>query len=180
MQQVIFVVDEKKSYIKSLGWPSVKAKQNLPLTVPLSPGGTIELSIDEKKYVAQGKGNNLRFFTDQFEKSSTYNITGKPQMFSVKLSDLDLSFDPQDGKILTGGGYTFVQGEPGFGYGGSIALWYLGPSSLHDGNSMVFDISNGLGCGGGLVLELGCGNSTNFIIPIKATVGREDADAEGK
>jgi hypothetical protein len=180
MKQLIFVVDENKSYIQSLGWPSVKAKQNLPLTVPLSPGGTINLSIDEKKYVAKGNGSDLKFFTDQFEKSSTYNITGKPQTLSVKLSDLDLSFDPKNGDILSGGGYTFVQGEPSFGYGGSLALGYLGPSSLHDGNSIVFDISNGLGCGGSLILEMGCGNPTNFIIHIEATVGKEDADGDGK
>jgi hypothetical protein len=180
MKQLIFVVDENKSHIQSLGWPSVKDKKNLPLIVPLSPGGTINLSIDEKKYVAKGKGSDLKFFTDRFEKSSTYNITGKPQTFSVKLSDLDLSFDPKNGDILSGGGFTFVQGEPSIGFGGSLALWYLGPSSLLDGNSPSFDISNGLGCGGGLILEMGCGNPTNFIIHIEATVGKEDADGDGK
>jgi hypothetical protein len=180
MQQVVFVVDEKKSYIKSLGWPSVKPNVKLPLIVPLSPGGKIELSIDEKKYVAQGKGIDLRFTTDRFEKSSTYNITGKLQVISTKLSDLDLSFDPKNGQILSAGGYTFVQGEPSVGSAGSLALWYLGPSSLHDGNSMVFDISNGLGCGGGVVLEMGCGNPTNFIIHAEATVAKEDTDGDGK
>jgi hypothetical protein len=180
MKQIIFVVDENKSYIQSLGWPSVKDKKILPLTVPLSPGGTINLSIDDKKYVAKGKGIDLKFFTDQFEKSSTYNITGKPQTFSVKLSDLDLSFDPKNGDIKNGGGFTFVQGEPSIGFGGNLALWYLGPSSLLDGNSPNFDISNGLGCGGGLILEMGCGNPTHFIIHIEATVGKEDADGDGK
>jgi hypothetical protein len=180
MKQVIFVVDENKSYIKSLGWPSVKPNVKLPLIVPLVPGGTIDLAIDEKKYVAQGKGSDIKFYTDRFEKSSSYDITGKPQVFSVKLSDLDLSFDPKNGQILSGGGFTFVQGEPNFGAGGSLALWYLGPSSFLDGNSPNFDISNGLGCGGGLTLEMGCGNPTHFIIHIEATVGKEDADGDGK
>lgn len=180
MKQVVFTVNEKKSYIKSLGWPDVKSTVTLPLIVPLTPGGTIALTIDDTKYVAQGGGSGLQFITNQFKKSSSYNITGNFQTISVKLSNLDLNFDPKTGKILNGGGYTFVMGEPQAGWAGALALWYLGPSALLDANSPSFDIANGLGCGGGLVLEMGSGNPTDFIIHIEATVGKEDADGDGK
>jgi len=180
MKQAVFTVYENKSYIKSYGWPDVKQNVNLPLIVPLTPGGTIKLMIDEKKHIAQGEGSGIQFITNQFKKSSSYNITGNLQTISVKLSNLDLAFDPKTGQIKNGGGYTYVMGEPQGGGAGALALWYLGPSSLIDGNSPSFDIANGLGCGGGLVLEMGCGNPTNFIIHIEATVGKEDADGDGK
>lgn len=178
MKQVEFAVYEKKSYIKSLGWPDVKPNVKLPLIVALNSGGTISLTIDEKKHVATGQGSNLKFTTDRF-KSPGYNITGNLQTISVKLSNLDLNFDPKTGVILSGGGYTYVMGEPLTGGSGALALWYLGPSSLLDANSQGFNITNGLGCGGGLVLEMGCGNPTDFIIHIEATVGKEDADGDG-
>ena len=180
MKQVIFTVSEKQSYIKSLGWPGVKPNVKLPLIVPLVQGGTISFTIDEKTHVAQGEGKGLKFITDRFAKSSSYNITGNLQTISVKLSDLDLDFDPKTGHISNGGGFTFVMGEPQVGGAGALALWYLGPSSLLDGNSPSFDIADGLGCGGGLVLEMGCGNPTDFIIHIEATVGKEDANGDGK
>lgn len=180
MKQVVFAVDEKKSYIKSLGWPDVKPTVNLPLIVPLAPGGTISLKIGERRHIAHGQGSGLQFITDRFENSSSYNITGNLQTISLKLSSLDLDFDPTTGKIVNGGGFTYVMGEPQVGGGGALALWYLGPSWLSDGNSPGFDIADGLGCGGGLVLEMGSGNPTDFIIHIEATVAKEDADGDGK
>ena len=179
MRQVIFTVLEKQSYIKSLGWPDVKPNVKLPLIVPLVSGGTIRLTIDEKKHIAHGEGSGLRFITDRFAKSSSYNLSGKSQTISVMLSNLDLAFDPKTGHISSGGGFTFVMGEPLMGGGGALGLWYLGPSLLLDGNSPSFDLANGLGCGGGLTLEMGCGNPTNFIIHIEAMVEMEDADGDG-
>jgi hypothetical protein len=175
-----FAVDEKRSYVKSLGWPNVKPTVTLPLIVPLKSGGKIDLIIDEKKMTAYGGGSSLQFVTDQFLQSTKYNITGNLQTFSVRLRDLDLSFDAKTGKILNGGGYTYVIGEPTKGGEGSLALWYLGPSSLLDGNNPGFNITNGLGCGGGLILEMGCGNPPEFIFHIEAVVAKEDADGDGK
>jgi hypothetical protein len=180
MKNIVFTVNEKKSYIKSLGWPDVKPNVKLPLIVPLSPGGTIKLTIDENKHIAWGAGSDLRFITDQFEKNPALSITGNLQPFSVRLQYLDLDFDPKTGQILEGEGYTYVMGEHEGGGAGALALTHLGPSSLLDGNSPSFDIADGLGCRGGLTLEMGSGNPTDFIIHIEAMVAMEDADGDGK
>ena len=180
MKQVVFAVNEKLSYVKSLGWPTVKPNVKLPLIVPLIPGGTISLTIDEKNCKAFGEGSGLRLSTDRFAKSSNYNITGNLQTFKVWMSNLELVFDPKTGHMSSVGCYTYVMGEPLVGGAGALATWYHGPSSLLDGNSPSFDIADGLGCGGGLILEVGSGNPTDFIIHIEATVEVEDADGDGK
>lgn len=179
MKQIVFAVDEKKSYVRDLGWPTVKPKVPLPLQVPLEPGGSLILTVDEQKGVLNGGGSNLRFTTDKLEKTVAYYISGGMQTIHVMLSSLDLSFNAQTGKITQGGGFTQVYGSSPAG-AGALALWYLGPSKLVDGNSPGFNLANGLGCGGGIELEVGCGNPTDFVIHLEALVSKEDADGDGK
>jgi hypothetical protein len=176
-----FAVDEKKSYIKSFGYPALKPNVPSPLIVPLTAGGKIALKINERKSIAHAEDSGLYFITDKLEKSSKQNITGNLQKMLVMLSNLDLKFDPKSGNILDSGASasTYVMGEPQVGGAGALALMYLGQSSLFDGYKKGFNISDGFGCGGGLVLEFGCGNPTNFIIHIEATVAKEDADGDG-
>ena len=172
-----FAVDEKKSFIKSLGWPDVKPGVKLPLIVPLSAGGKISLTIDGKNSTIGGYGSDLQFITDQFLPHAKYNITGKLQPISVHLTGLDLVFDPRTGNILSGGGRTFLMGEPQQGCG-SLMIENIGPSSLLDGNNFSFNITDGLGCKGGLVFEFAT-NPADFFIHIEATVVKEDADGDG-
>jgi hypothetical protein len=179
MKKIEFTVNEKKSYIKAQGWPEAKPGVTLPLIVSLTKGATVTLSFDETKNVATGKASDLQFISDQFEKRPKQNITGNLQLFSVYLHDLELTYDSTTGEIKNGGGYTYVMGEPQQGGAGALATWYLGPSALLDGNSTSFDLSNGLGCAGGLLLEVGSGDPTNFIIHIEAEVAREDLDGDG-
>lgn len=179
MKKIVFAVQEKGSFIKSLGWPAVKAGTKLPLVVPLLPGGKIELDVDEKKNVAVGDATNLQFVTDRFQANSGYYLTGKLQTMDVHMRYLNLALNPQTGVIVTGGGYTFVKGAQHVGGAGLIALWHLGPSSFSDANSPTFDLTDGLGCGGRLILEMGTGNPIHFVIHVEALVAQEDNNGDG-
>jgi hypothetical protein len=175
-------VDEAKSYAE---WPlarDLKPNAKPPLIVPLHQGGTISLTIDEKKNLASGLGEALWFTTNQLALSSTINSTGNLQTFRVLLSGLSLMFDPKTGNISFGTASLFVMGEPYMGGAGSWQLTSLtAPSSLRD-KSPSFDISDGLGCGGGIAFELGTSGSDGinfFIIHVEASVGVEDVDGDG-
>ncbi len=173
-------VNSSKSFVKYLTVGSgVKPGVPLPLQVPLDPGGYLEIAVDENTNTLKGKGHNLWFTTDKLEEDSFDYITGELQQMELTLSNLDLAYDPQTGKILSGGGFIYVMGTPSPGAGGALATWYLGPSKLRDGNSPGFDLSDGLGCGGGLLLELGTGNFTNFILHLDTVLAKEDVDGDG-
>ena len=182
MKQVVFLVDEAKSYVE---WPlasSLKPKVKSPLIVTLNPGGTISLTIDEKRNLGFGLGDSLWFTTDQLAPDSVINSTGNLQTFRVKLSNLGLQFDPKTGSILFGTASLFAMAEPYMGGSGSWQITSLtAPSTLLDKNSPGFDISNGLGCGGGIIIELGTSSSEGvfFIIHIEGSVGLEDVDGDG-
>jgi hypothetical protein len=182
MKQVVFLVDEARSYVK---WPlakDVKPGGTVPLIVPLQEGGTVSLTIDEKKSRAFGLGESLWFTTDQIPASTTLNSTGNLQAFKVRLAGLSLQFDPKTGKMLFATASLFAIGEPHAGGEGSWCLTSLSaPSSLRD-SGRRFTISNGLGCGGGIILELGTSGSDGvdfFIVHLEGTVGVEDADGDG-
>jgi hypothetical protein len=180
MKHLLLEVKSPQSYVTYLRLGTgVKPQVPLPFQVPLDPGGYLELAVDDNKYCLQGQGHNLRFTTDKLEQDPSDWITGELQQMSVMFSDLALSYDPKTGKIYSGGGYTYVQGVPSYGGCGALGLWYLGPSKLRDVNSPSFDLSNGLGCGGGVLLEMGTGNPTDFIVHLETDVAMEDVDGDG-
>jgi len=183
MKQVIFALNEKKSYFKNTGWRTVKPSVQGPLIVPFVPGGVINLTINENSYTAFAESEGLKFVTDQFAKNPYFGITGNLQTFKIGLHDFNMKFDPLSGLItknnITPSNSIVIGPDDGkatiFG-----ACSILGSSSLIDGNSPKFDITNGLGCGGGLILDIGVGNiyPASFYIYIEAMVGLEDTDGD--
>ena len=186
MKKIVFGVNPKQSYYRCFGFPDVKPAVQLPFIVPLDLGGTITFAIDEKKNTAVGFGTDLLFTSDAFEKDPApgKNITGNLQQFQVFV-DLDLTFDPKTGQILSGGGGTWVRGMPDVGGDGRLQAGFSvqTSSALLEGNSTTFDLSNGLGCKGGLVLDVSYTDpiSTNprFSMHVEAVVSQEDIDGDG-
>ncbi|MHB9029925.1 MAG: hypothetical protein ACYC9O_14250 [Candidatus Latescibacterota bacterium] len=179
MKHLQLEVKNQQSYVKYTIPFGVKPQAPMPLQIPLDPGGYLEFAFDDGKHILQGKGYNLRFTTDKLLEDPSDWITGELQQMSLNLS-LELSYNPQTGKIEGGGGYSYVQGLPSYGGSGAWATSYLDPSKFQDGNSPGFDLSNGLGCSGSLLLELGSGNPHNFYVHLETGVAGEDVDGDGK
>jgi len=167
-------------------WPlsrDLKPNVKSPLKVPLIAGGSISLTIDEIRSIAFGRGDDLRFVTDQLAPQPMLNCTGNLQSFRVLLSNLNLQFDPKTGKMPFGTATLFVMGEPYMGGAGAWNLTSLtAPSYFIDRNSPSFDISNGLDCGGGIVVQLGTSDNEQifFTINVEGRVSLEDIDGDGK
>jgi hypothetical protein len=176
IKRVIFKTKPNQSYIKSLGWPPVKSGVKLPLIVPLS-SGKLEFAINEANNTFFSYGT-IYFISDKFV-GGIYNINGNVQTIAVVMHNMEGQFDPGTGLTLNEIGFLDVVGQPGTS-SGAIATWYKGDANAFlDGNSLNFDISNGLGCAGGLVYEVGTGNPTDFIVHIEASVDVEDANGDG-
>lgn len=188
MKHIVFSVDETKSYVKWTHPHDLKPGVTPPLIVYVHKFGTITLTIDENKNLASGVVDDLWFTTDKLAPNSNWNSTGYLQAFRVLISGLALQFDPTTGDILSNASAcsTFVMGDyPGWG-SGAYAASLTAPSSLVDKNSPSFDLSNGLGCGGGIILEITTGlndpvyEGTDFlIIHVEATVALEDLNGDG-
>lgn len=184
MKTIVFAVEGTQSYFKCVGTPAVKANVPLPLIVPLDPGGTITLTIEENMHTGTGYGGDIHFSSDQLQADPGRNITGNFQQFHVWIRDLSLDFDPKTGQISSGSGGTYVMGMRDVGGSGNLRFSVLESSALADGNSPGFDMSNGLGCGGGLVLDLSLKDPNSskpmFDMHVEAGVSMEDLDGDGR
>lgn len=177
-QTLYFKVESANSYVKDTG--SRLLTHNPPLKVNLDEGGYLIMTVNPGKKTLEGRGYNLTFTTDKCEQSSLYNLTGKMQTIFLKLSQLELTYDPTSGNITSSTGSTSIYGDKPL-WPGSLALWYSGASKLIDANSSTIDFANGLGiCNGQLILEVGSGNPTDFYIKIIAKLWKEDLDGDGK
>jgi hypothetical protein len=184
MKKIEFAVNGKQSYYRCWGFPTVKPNVTLPLIVPLDPNGTITLTIDETQSTGSGNGSDIHFTSDQFEKDPQMHVTGGRQSFEVRMNAFSVTFDSKTGQILKGSGGTYVVALPDMGGAGNLFFTVLASSRLLDGNSPTFDLSNGLGCQGGLVLDVSLSdpNTSNpmFDLHIEAAVSREDVDGDGQ
>jgi hypothetical protein len=183
MKQVLFAVNHEKSFVKNLGWRKQKPEVQGPIIENLINGGSISLTIDDSTETAYGQSNNLYFYSDKFAQDSYFGINGNLQKFKVSFPDLNMEYDPQTGDILSGSVNGVVLGPADTGGATLLTAFYkfdIKPAFL-DGNSNGFDVSNGLGCGGGLIFEIGVGNTDSviFIIHIEAIVSAEDVDDDG-
>lgn len=179
MKHFVLEVNSPQSYVRFTGPFGTKPNLAIPFDVPLDPGGYLELAVDEKKHSIAGQATHLKFTTDKLAANPGSYITGAMQQISVKFSGLGLDYVPATGEIHSGGCYLYLHGEPTAGGLGALATWYLGPSKLIDTTGPSFNLTDGLGFGGGCILEVGSGNPTDFIVHLNTTVQLEDLDGDG-
>jgi hypothetical protein len=186
VKHVVFSVDETKSYFKEDVRHLTKPNVPLPFVAPLQLGGMVNLAIDEKRNKAYGDITDLTFATDQFKpdtfgpSADPYVITGNLQTFAIIInSNVVMDFKPQTGEISSiNGGFGGIFPEPLHGGGGNVSIGKAGPSRFTDGNSPTFNLTDGLGCGGTIVLEIGWGSSSTVYIEGKVSL--EDVDGDGQ
>ena len=167
-----------------LGSPYFETEHYSPFGCSAGSGGNITLEFDENQHMASGSGKNIYFTSDKFLQDPNLNITGNAQQIHFKLNQVTVKYDPNTGDISKEGGASFyIMGMPEKGLSGNVQIYGVGDSSKFlDGNSAGFDLGNGLGPAGGLVLNLRYSNpdgQTEFELHIQAAVSMEDLDGDG-